>query len=133
MFSITGDVLLQAKNLDQVARQIRQELGGTIGLNIDPKIGANASRLSGQIGALNKNIKELSTNSEAATTQLLRLSGALSAVTSSSQSVSGANKSITKSFREQAKAAQESGSVMYEFGRQAGLTARKYAAFLIAS
>ncbi|MDB5307255.1 MAG: Phage tail tape measure protein [Gemmataceae bacterium] len=138
MFNLSIEISAQINqaSLRQAQAQVQSSLGnikGKVDLEISQRSLAQVRQLSGSLQDLQSNIQALRAASAAASTAVGRVSAAMSGVASQAQVAAGGIRTATAATRQSAVAAREAGDSYAEFGRQVGLSARRFAAFSVAA
>ena len=137
-FNLTAQLNLRGpNNVNKIVADIKKQLSGitaNVNLKIDPNVAKNVKGLDAALKSLNSTLNQTTKNASSA-------SSAISAFARSVQSVSIKNipsqinatvasmNKLNKTSNNVGKALNESATEMQEFGKQAGLAIRRFAAF----
>ncbi len=136
-FNVVAQLQLAAPtNLRSIAGAISSGLKG-ISVDVDVRItrGATAgiNNLSNALTSLSANLKNVVTDATDAANAISRLGSAFGNVQNISSNIAGNVGKATQAIQVHTKATEEAASASEEFGKQAGLAARRFAAFSLSA
>jgi TP901 family phage tail tape measure protein len=135
-FNITAALQLQAPtNLQAVVGDIQRKLSNiTATVNIQVNSGSigTLSQLNQQLQALQTNLAAVQAQASASTNAVNRISSAYQQAGSQANSSAAQVAASNQALQAQTLVVEQSATAMENFGRQAGLAARRYSAFLLA-
>jgi hypothetical protein len=136
-FNLTAQINLQAPaNLKTVVAGIRRELGSVnanVKLNISSQSARSVSTIKNRIDALNASLVQARNNVVGLDATLRNLSTSLSTISSSTAKVNTSFNTTSHSVGQTTKNIKVATDEMAEFGKQAALAIRRFAAFSIVS
>jgi len=138
-FNLTAQLNLKGpSNIGSIVSSIKNQLGNintTVKFTLDPNAAKNVSQLDASLKSLNQTFKDTQVSATAAATAVSKFTSAMSQGNSVSQysnqlnQANQAAKNLSSTQAATSQAIQESSSSMQEFGKQAGLAVRRFAAF----
>ena len=137
-FNLTAQLNLRGPaNVKQIGAQIRKDLGNLnvdIKFKIDPSAAKNVAALNGSLKQLNVTFASTVTSAQQAAAAIKAFGGSVAsvnikAVPQQLASTSSAINKIKNSATSSAKGLAQASTEMQEFGKQAGLAVRRFAAF----
>lgn len=138
-FNLTAQLNLKGpSNVGSIVSSIKNQLGNistTVKFTLDPNAAKNVSQLDASLKSLNQTFKDTQQSATAAATAISKFTSAMSqgnSVGQYSNQLNQANqaaKNLSSTQAATSKAIEESSSSMQEFGKQAGLAVRRFAAF----
>jgi TP901 family phage tail tape measure protein len=138
-FNLTAQLNLKGpSNIGSIVSSIKNQLGNintTVKFTLDPNAAKNVSQLDASLKSLNQTFKDTQQSATAAATAISKFTSAMSqgnSVGQYSNQLNQANqaaKNLSSTQTATSKAIEESSSSMQEFGKQAGLAVRRFAAF----
>jgi len=136
-FNINAAVVLSGpKNIGKVSSSIKKQLSG-INVPVNIKLDKNTARgirsVNTQLQGLNTTLSTLQKNAATTASSFRSLANSTKSIQSGAKAVSSATSNVNKSLGQTAKAANVAGGALQNFGKDAALAARRFAAFSVAT
>jgi TP901 family phage tail tape measure protein len=137
-FNLTAQLNLKGpSNIGNIVANIKNQLGNinaTIKFTLDPNAAKNVSQLDANLKSLNQTLKDTNVSATSAANALKQFSSAVNQnsvakLQSSLNSANQASQKFSQSQSDISNVLKTSSSEMEEFGKQAGLAVRRFAAF----
>mgnify|MGYP003347033346 CR=1 FL=1 len=130
-FNLTAELNLRGpSNLNQVVGDIRRQLSGiSLDLNIDPRASSTIRGLTGDITTLSGALRTAQTNANALNSALSNLGNGARNTTSNLNTLNQGMNNAVANMNNIRNRTNQAASGMEDFGRQAGLAVRRFAAF----
>ena len=136
-FNINAQVILSGpKNIKSVTKNIQKQLGGlsaTVNIKVPKGTASGLRALNQQVSTLNASLGVLNSRSKTATSAVNTLSTGLKTATSHSSKLSKVQSNVNKSLTNTNKNLAQTNSQLNQFGKEAALAIRRFAAFTVAT
>ena len=136
-FSLTARLNLEGPfNVRQVTQRLQRSLQGlntSINISVDPAVNRRLSQLNSSLQNIETRLRNISTLSSSASSNLRNLGGTLAATATGTARQARAQANANAVIASTARGAAEAATEIQEFGRVSGLAIRRFAGFTIAT
>jgi TP901 family phage tail tape measure protein len=136
-FNINAAVVLSGpKNIQKVSSSIKKQLSNInvpVKIQLDKSASRGIKSVNNQLNSLNTTLSTLQKNAASTAASFRSLAGSTKSIQGAATKVNSATNSVNKSLANTAKSAGIAGSALQDFGKDAALAVRRFAAFSAAT
>jgi len=136
-FNINAAVVLSGpKNIQKVSSSIKKQLSNVnvpVKIQLDKSTSRGIKSVNNQLNSLNTTLSTLQKNAASTAASFRSLAGSTKTIQGAATKVNSATNSVNKSLANTAKSANIAGGALQDFGKDAALAVRRFAAFSAAT